>query len=208
MATRYLTGIPVGNFIDLTTHASVDPALVAGESYSGQTVGNSNIIMVESETEPTAGAKGVVFAPEALPLNFSFDGASKIWVRAIHNTGTLVINDAFGGSSISGGTSIDPRSTGSELDSFWATADTTGAWDIVELPAGVDARAVLIQVHDGDADNFASNLNPAGFKHSSNSDGAGWTNHTELVVSIRKTSGNLGYVRAAAGQKIAVKVLS
>ncbi len=104
--------------------------------------------------------------------------------------------------------------SGTDTDSFWLdpagdlTFAASGGWDPVTLPTDVECKIALIQVHNGVTD-FTQKDNPDMFYHSSNPDGSGWTWHVgAFTMSIGKTEGNLGYVKAPAGRKIAVKALS
>ena len=100
-----------------------------------------------------------------------------------------------------------PAADGTHIESFWI--DTTGGWDEVLIPDGVECKVALIQVHSG-SDDFTQADNPDMFYYSSNADGSGWTwNVGAFTMSISKTTGGLGYVKAvSSGRKIAVQVLS
>jgi len=102
-------------------------------------------------------------------------------------------------------------SDGSQIKTFWL--DTTGAFQAVAIPADSECKTVYIQVHDGDNTVFDTSVGNVGFLISSESDGTGWARVSPhgIGVSIGKIEavdgGVIGYVKAAAGNKISVMML-
>lgn len=89
---------------------------------------------------------------------------------------------------------------------------TTGSFQAVVLPSGIECKAVMIQVHNGVVDDFTSfGANPAGFHFSSTGHAVNkdFTNHVgNHVIDIGKDSGEtIGYIRAASGQYVVVEVV-
>jgi len=96
--------------------------------------------------------------------------------------------------------------SGSEAKSWWDDDDTDGTFNEIELPAGTECKSVLIQVISSVATTYTNDI---GFHFSSTGSATqDWTTHVGgLIIDVGKDSGSLGYVRAAAGNKVAILVL-
>ena len=98
----------------------------------------------------------------------------------------------------------------SGINGLFNTAAMDGTWKAIILPC--DAKAVMIQVHNGSGTDFTSfAANPPGF-HLARTATAG-TDFAQCVGSVTfdcvADSGvTIGYVRAAAGNVCSVMVLS
>ena len=98
----------------------------------------------------------------------------------------------------------------SGVNSIFNTSAMDGTWQAVTLPC--DAKAVVVQVHNGSGTDFTSFAsNPAGF-HFAKTATAG-TDFAQCVGSMSfdcvAASGTvIGYVRAAAGGVCSVTVLA
>ena len=100
---------------------------------------------------------------------------------------------------------IQLQGTGSTLTTFWIS--TTGGWDAVELPPGIECKSVKINVHDG-VDGYAHSGSQE-FMYSSLSDGSVWDWALDgLVINVAKASGTICYVKAPSGNKITVTALA
>lgn len=89
---------------------------------------------------------------------------------------------------------------------------TTGSFQAIILPSGVECKAVMIQVHNGVVDDFTSyGANPIGFHFSSTGSNVNkdFTNHIgSHVIDIGRISGEtIGFVRADANQYVVVEVI-
>ena len=100
-------------------------------------------------------------------------------------------------------------SAGTVNNSFWVTPTTATGWNAVPLPAGIESKNCLIQVHSGD---ITAELvsDPVKFGFSSNADGSGWAIFSGgMSPGIGKDAGILGYVyTGSTSAKIAVLVLA
>ncbi len=95
--------------------------------------------------------------------------------------------------------------SGDVMVTFWDDDTTDGSFNEIELPSGVQCKSVLIQVVSSTDTNFDVDT---GFHYSTTGNATkDWTTHTGIVIDVGKTHGSLGYVRAAAGAKVAVLVL-
>ena len=89
---------------------------------------------------------------------------------------------------------------------------TTGLWQRVEIPPNINAKSVLIQIHNGSVSDFSSFQNsPPGF-HFSSTGGSGkdFINCSgSLSVDLFEDNVQyIGYVRAATGNYVVVTVLA
>ena len=89
---------------------------------------------------------------------------------------------------------------------------TDGSWQAVTLPAGVECKSVMIQIHNGSLTDFSSFASsPPGF-HFSTTGSAGMDFIQcvgSVAVDVAGAAGAvIGYVRAAAGNVCSVMVLS
>ena len=95
-------------------------------------------------------------------------------------------------------------SIGSQIKTFWL--DSTGSFQPLELPSDIECKTIKINVHDG---NPTFTHIPLEFHISSESDGAAWDWwKSGAIFSIGRTEGIICYIRADAGNKIAVTVLN
>jgi len=94
-------------------------------------------------------------------------------------------------------------SIGSQIKTFWL--DTTGSFQPLELPPDTECKTIKINVHDGNP-TFAHT--PIEFHLSSEETGEGfdWWK-SGAIFSIGRTDGIICYVRAEAGNKIAITIL-
>ena len=95
--------------------------------------------------------------------------------------------------------------SGSEQRTWWDPTTTDGAMHEILIPEGAECKTVYIQVVSSSPTEYK--IIP--FHHSSTgSELTEWTEHLEgLVMSIWKSSGSLGFVRAEAGYRVAIKAL-
>lgn len=110
-----------------------------------------------------------------------------------------------------------PAAAGTETKVFYNDSDgdgtandTTGLWQEVFLPTGAECKSVLIQVHSGtDTDYEGDTLVGFLFSHETAGDfiivpAAGFVRSIGVIAA---GSTSLGFVKAAAGAKIAVVIL-
>ena len=104
---------------------------------------------------------------------------------------------------------------GSSVTVFLNSANsglTDGSWQAVTLPAGVECKSVMIQIHNGSLTDFSSFASsPPGFHFSST--GSAGRDFIQCVGSFSVDAAGLagatlGYVRAAAGSYCVVTVLA
>lgn len=110
----------------------------------------------------------------------------------------------FGGNAYSLQQRTNDTVEGTEIITFWV--NTTGAWQAITLPSTIeDIRHVSIQVHDGSQTEYTHIDNVVEFQVSGVSGGTGWSYSTGITFGIGKERNEIiCYVKAAAGQKIAV----
>ena len=89
---------------------------------------------------------------------------------------------------------------------------TTGLWQRVEIPSNINAKSVMIQVHNGSSSDFASfQNNPPGF-HFSSTGGPGKDfincSGSFAVDLFDENTKYVGYVRATSGYYVVVTVLA
>ena len=89
---------------------------------------------------------------------------------------------------------------------------TTGSWQRIEIPKHINAKSVLIQVHNGSASDFISfQSNPPGFHFSSTGGSGKDFINCSGSFSIDLFEDNIeyiGYVRATSGYYVVVTVLA
>jgi len=96
--------------------------------------------------------------------------------------------------------------SGSAIKTWWDSTTTDGDMHEVLLPSGTECKAVLLQV----VNSTATNYDPISFHYSSTGGAAAdWVVAPEsgIIINIGKTTGSLGFVRAATGYKVAILVL-
>ena len=107
------------------------------------------------------------------------------------------------GLKIDGGR-IGLGSCGNTIKTWWDSTTTDGTMHEIVIPENVECRAVLIQVVSTNTDDFDSSV---GF-HYSSTGGEDFVKITGgIILSVRKESGSLGFIRAAAGYRVAILVL-
>jgi len=105
-----------------------------------------------------------------------------------------------------------PVATGSRCKTFWMTDATDGNWQPVSLPASTECKSVAIQVNDGVATDYVVANDNFGFLFSSEADGTGFSRYggEGVCLSLGKIYADspiIGYIKAAAGNKVAVIIL-
>jgi len=97
------------------------------------------------------------------------------------------------------------QGSGSQIKTFWEP--TTGGWDAVMLPPGQDCKVIKINVHDG-IEGY-SHSSSQEFMYSSESDGSYWDWALDgIIINTAKSSGIICYVKAPAGNQIAITLLA
>jgi len=92
---------------------------------------------------------------------------------------------------------------GTTLKTFWI--DAIGSFQPLELPSGIECKTIKINVHDGSL-TFAHT--PIEFHISSEETGEGWDWwKSGAIFSIGQLEGIICYIRAEAGNKIAITIL-
>ncbi len=94
---------------------------------------------------------------------------------------------------------------GSIATTYWDDDATDGNFNLIELQTGSECKSVIIQVVSATTTVYGT----VAFHYSSTGTAAkDWiTCSGSLEIDIGKVTGNLGYVRAVAGYKVAVIVL-
>ena len=97
-------------------------------------------------------------------------------------------------------------SSGETVKTWWDPKATDGLMNEILIPEGTECRVVFLQVISSSNSDFDNNL---GFHYSTTGgQGEDFAKFVGgVVISVRKESGSLGFIRAATGSRVAILVL-